>query len=173
VTRALWIVGEPGLGKTTLARRLLPAEPQLVAKPKWTTGPGIALAGHYTGATFDGADTVGYSGVSAALDFWEGYLRPRVDLTVFDGDRFSYPGALERVRAAGAECLCFLLYAPPEVGAERRAARGSAQNASWVRGRATKSERFADHPGLVTMRASAAENTPDELWDLLRRFLAI
>jgi hypothetical protein len=138
---ALWIVGEPGVGKTTLARTLLEPNMEIHINPKWMIGEHVALAGHYTGAVFDGADMVPYNGAKAALDFWEAELKYK-SLTVFDGDRFSNAGVLSRVRMY-ARPLCVLIHAPFATVEDRRTARGSHQNPTWIRGRITKAKRFA------------------------------
>lgn len=154
MTTALWVVGAPGAGKTTMIRTLLELpeaiarmEAYLVEKPKWTVGRNWCAAGHYTGATFDGADMVPYNGAAAALDFWESRLRLDRPLTVFDGDRFSNAGVLERVGKRVDQVRVVLVRTSPADLERRRAARGSNQNAAWARGRATKAERFAE---LVT-----------------------
>ena len=144
-TTVLWIVGEPGVGKTTLARQLVEPFSVMVAKPKWTVGQHHALAGHYSGGSFDGADTVPYNGVEQALDYWENELVSK-RLTVFDGDRFSHASAVARIRAVAPShrLACVLLSLPSEDALARRQARSSAvQNPAWVRGRKTKSETFA------------------------------
>jgi GTPase SAR1 family protein len=101
----LWVVGPPGAGKTSLVRALMdhldPGQTRyLVDKPKWTVAPGLfAAAGHYTGSTFDGADTVPYNGVAAALSSWADGSAfgtpcgPTPPLTILDGDRFSHETA--------------------------------------------------------------------------------
>jgi hypothetical protein len=139
----LWIVGEPGVGKTTLARGLLEPDSRLIAKPKWTVGPTVCAAGHYTGATFDGGDTVAYNGAAACLDFWRERLQGH-RLTILDGDRFSNGKVVAwfREHAPYAKLMCAYLDAPAGVAAARRAARGSKQNESWIAGRATKAHRF-------------------------------
>lgn len=142
---ALFLVGAPGVGKTAIARDLLGfPDVRICPKPKWTLSvcSEIAAAGHYTGGAFDGADTVGYGDVAKWLDFWEVNLAPYCVLTIFDGDRFSHASALARV-AVLASVLCVHLVLGPEALAARRAERGSDQNAAWMKGRATKSERFA------------------------------
>lgn len=143
MNRALWIVGEPGVGKTTLVRALVGGVPfSFVENPKWSlAGDRFALAGHYKGGTFDGADTVPYNGVEAALSYWDSNLRERFSVTIFDGDRFSHDTAREFV-SSRASAFVVLLAAPPEVVAGRRRERGSNQSASWVAGRKTKSTRF-------------------------------
>lgn len=140
----LWIVGPPGVGKTTLVRALIgPLERidlHLVGTPKWTVGDGFCAAGHYTGQTFDGADTVPYNGVQTALKYWDDHLSGK-ELTIFDGDRFSHKSVVERFKGKAARA-CLLLKADAKSLELRRAARGSKQNASWVKGRETKSFNF-------------------------------
>lgn len=152
----MFVVGPPGVCKTTLVRRLLgPLEGlELHPKPKWTVRPGeLCAAGHYTGGTFDGADTVPYNGVEAALEYWGTILRD-LPLTIFDGDRFSHPKALAVVLST-MQARVVHLTAPPEILAERRARRGSNQNAAWMAGRATKAKRFAQELGLMRLEVSA------------------
>ena len=146
----LWVVGEPGVGKTTLVRHLLAENGDLSgapytfnAKPKWTIGKEVAAAGHYLGQKFDGADMVPYNGVKQALEFWQEYVGPRCKLTIFDGDRFSNSGVIDFFReATGPIDLRVVLLQNSEVAAARRAERGTTQDPAWVRGRKTKAERF-------------------------------
>lgn len=177
---ALWIVGEPGLGKTTLARALLPdlkvsESVSYCVKPKVTFGGGWLAAGHYVGNTFDGADTVGYSGVKDWLAFWRDFMvpkHPELEVTLFDGDRFSYEAALEFVRATGVLCYCAHVTGAPGVGAARRAARGSHQNEAWLRGRTTKSAGFAQLPFDAVVGLDAALTTEQQA-GLLRSTLGL
>jgi hypothetical protein len=140
----LFIVGEPGVGKTTLVRRILESDSYLIQKPKWTVGPTVCAAGHYNGGAFDGADTVPYNGVQEALTFWSAELKNQL-LTIFDGDRFSNAGTVTALKTGVPELdvRCALLAADPDVSAARRARRGSHQNVAWVKGRRTKALRFA------------------------------
>lgn len=161
----LWLVGEPGAGKTTVARALLEPNPKLIVKPKWTVGPSIVAAGHYTGAAFDGADTVPYNGVAAALDFWKEMLAGQALLTLFDGDRFSNSTVVSYFKNLPVPPLqlCVLVKLPEGVGASRRAARAQAagaalQNETWVKGRITKAQRFfASFPEDSRLELSGGE----------------
>ena len=157
MTLALFVVGAPGAGKTTLVRAMLDlldprGERYLHPKPKLTIAPRFIAAGHYTGSTFDGADTVPYNGKRALLDHLWGSRILR-DLLLFDGDRFSDKAVWDEVAARGDVATVWVLnlQASASLLAERRAQRGSNQNESWMRGRETKARRFAaDRAGLTT-----------------------
>lgn len=170
---ALFVVGAPGVGKTTLVRRMLGFPYVAVTQkpdPKWTLSDDhrTIAAGHYIGGTFDGADTIAYNGAAAALDFWEAECL-ECQLTIFDGDRFSHGSALTRV-AQRARVVAVYLTASDELLTTRRAERGSRQNASWMRGRATKAQRFFE---LFSRSLLAnASHPPDAITAAVREFLA-
>lgn len=147
----LFIVGAPGVGKTTLSRALLgmgkngelPPGSYLNASPKWTVTPKLLAAGHYTGATFDGTDRLPYTGAMDALGWWKQWiLRNGNRPTVIDGARMASANALGWLREAGADVRCVHLVAPQDVLDERRAGRASNQNDAWMRGRATAAANF-------------------------------
>lgn len=156
--RALWVVGEPGAGKTSLVRGLLGPRAgwsHLVdGRVKWTLSRHPALgelaaAGIYRGDAFDGADKVPYDGAAACLAFLRDALG-HVPLVIFDGDRFSSAASVDFVRGLGRSLECAYVRVPAMTAEGRRVARaagGRLPNAAWVRGRATKASRFAAGPG--------------------------
>lgn len=149
----LFFVGAPGVGKTTLVRKYIEPDSISIAKPKWTVGQCHVAAGHFTGGTFDGADTVPYNGVKDALAFWEQRLYEHA-LTIFDGDRFSHAGALDFFQERKVRVGCIHLSAPDAVLQDRREARGSKQNPTWMKGRVSKAANFAklcEARGLTTL----------------------
>jgi len=153
----VWVVGEPGIGKTTFCRKLLASHGE--AGPcvdSWTTfGDECAAVGSWTGSKFDGGDTVPPSKILPALLVWRERLISR-KLVLFDGDKFANANAMKLV--AASQCLkghafaeasrlvCVFLVGPASAAAGRAArvaAGAKPQNESWVKGRATKSARFA------------------------------
>ncbi len=140
----VFLVGAPGTGKTTLMRALLPEVRTLIASPKWTVTKDIVAAGHYTGDTFDGADRVPYNGVMTALEFWWQQLAGKAKLTFFDGDRFSFNGVLDWMKEHNVRARVIHLTASAETLKARYEARGSNQNAIWIKGRVSKARKFAE-----------------------------
>ena len=167
----LWVVGEPGIGKTTFCRKLFTSYgPELarIAKPKWTIfGPPrgsvehisrldvCAAVGHWNGHNFDGGDSVPPSDIKPAIGFYEERLTT-YKLVIFDGDKFANGNAVTAVREAlrrkgeiaafsqrTYQLVCLHLVGERAAN-EGRCARGSIQSEIWVKGRRTKSARFAE-----------------------------
>lgn len=149
---AIFLVGPPGVGKTTALRVLLGEDYTTISLPdegavKFTTNKELCFAGHYGVGTFDGSDTVPMHGASICLDWWEDNILPRKNYkaTIFDGDRFSTNPCKNRLDSLeGVKAICVYLGASQEVLKARRDARGSNQDPVWLRGRESKCRNFAD-----------------------------
>jgi len=164
----LFVLGPPGVGKTSAVRHLIEPDSELIQKPKWTVGKKVVAAGHYKGHTFDGADTVPYNGVHDALMYWQNFLLDH-QLTILDGDRFSYPNAREFFLPRAEMVCAVLLRADDDNLVHRRHERGSHQNQSWLKGRATKSERFYNTFNVA--RIIDANHGVASVVDDMRKFL--
>lgn len=143
---ALWIVGEPGVGKTALARLFVEPGSVLIPRPKWTVGMQTALVGHYSGSPFDGGDTVPPNDIRPALNYLADVMKPGIGSTViFDGDKFANLNAYAFLRSMnGFQLRCIHLSCDPALSQARRHSRSTKiQNAPWVLGRRTKADRFS------------------------------
>ena len=173
----LFVVGAPGVGKTTaLAALLDPFTTSLVPRPKWTISPPVALVGHYGSGDFSGGDTVPYNGAAIALDHWFRHLRhdPDIRASVFDGDRFSSVGLLRRMQGQGLDPACLLLTASDATLADRRHARGSKQNPSWMKGRATKAHNFSQlFDATRRHQVNTDDLTPDQVTTQITSMLGL
>ncbi len=165
----LYVLGEPGVGKTTAVRFLLrdarnregpPVEPVYTDRPdpKWTTVRDVSAAGHYKGEPFDGADTIPYNGARVALEYWRDKIAPVARYTILDGARFATRPSLAFLRECGALIIGFHLISNGAAEA-RRLARATAagtrlQNASWVKGAASGAANFAAEIGAARIDAS-------------------
>jgi hypothetical protein len=156
---ALWIVGEPGIGKTTLTSRLIDnwgGQKYLSCSPKWTCGKGFAAAGHYRGDVFDGADSVPIQGINPLLASLRLAPRKLTELVVFDGDKFSTAKAVDTCKELHRRCVVILMEGQA-LAENRRKLRGTSQHPSWVKGRRTKASRFVSlFESHDTLRIDAA-----------------
>ena len=153
----LFLLGSPGVGKTSLARRLLWSggrDPTLLYRPKWSFTDNVCAAGHYKGELFDGADTIPYNGAKDVLEWWSHQFRlwPLTFLERFD-----------------AKPTAILLKADRLTLTARRLDRGSCQDPSWIKGRETKSVRFAQQ--MTTLELNTSYMTMDDVFCSTRDFL--
>lgn len=173
---AVFVVGPPGVGKTSAVREILGGNYKNythpdTAKVKWCLqegGPWV-FAGHYGVGTFDGADTVPNDGWIPCMEHWEREIlpNPQYKYTLFDGDRFSHANCQKFLEDRGVRVLCVHLTAPDEIMDARRKERGSDQNPTWLKGRVSKARNFADRflppeEGLFDMFGGGGTEEPSE-----------
>jgi P-loop Nucleotide Kinase3 len=175
VTRAVYLLGAPGVGKTTLMRHL--QSPYLVGEatrawPRsllWLT-PLYAdsyLAGVEIGRPrdrFGGTDALSMGVMPQALAWLE---LPLPRLVLGEGSRLGTAAFLAEL-GKRADLTAVHLTASPEALAARRTGRGSDQSASWMRGAATRARntatRLRDECSYVrVVDLDATDATPAEL----------
>lgn len=168
--RLIYAVGVPGAGKTTLIEALLEdsGEPELETHPfaHRLYPDGSVLLGKP--GVFGGTDTLSMSVQPKVLEWLAGQWKGCG--TVWgEGDRLGGLGFLQAARDTSSVDLVTLVWLdlPPEVAAERRRARGTEQNESWVRGRETKVRRVVESWSALggDLCRLDARLAPDELAD--------
>lgn len=176
--KAIYLLGAPGVGKSAVMARLIEGYTPL----EYARLLGV-LRGHplvdehgevsalYLGRLrpqFPGTDALSMSVHPDALT-WVGQWTGRPFSTLFaEGQRLGTVGFLTAL-AERAETVVVHLTASDEVLNARRDARGSAQNAQWAKGSATKARRSADGAsalGIPVVEVDAARPLADVVADV-------
>lgn len=177
---AVFVVGPPGVGKTSALRELLGEEyktihPEDNKAVKFTVNNELCFTGHYGTGTFDGSDTVPMHGASICIDWWKENILPdtKYKATIFDGDRFSTNPCKTSLEALeGVRVLCVYMGASQETLDSRRSERGSNQDPVWLKGRESKCRNFADkfkpaENALFDMFGGDAEEEEDRCIEMM------
>lgn len=141
----LYLIGQPGSGKTTLATALFADLPQ-VQRPAFHPYPPFI---EYPGGAQIGVMRSGFGGTDVLpLNCQPNVIAWMQQTGWFylfaEGDRLANDKFFHACRAAGI-CLSVVhLDCADELAQERRVGRGSNQNAAWVKGRASKVQRLAE-----------------------------
>lgn len=137
---ALYLIGEPGVGKSTLFAELtkdLPYEEAEKPFPIRRYDCGVVELGKRREA-FSGTDAYAMN-VQPEVERWLEGVRPR--LVMAEGDRLANGKFFQRLVDLGYELTIYHLYGP-EQAEQRRAARGSHQDPTWLKGRVSKVEKL-------------------------------
>jgi hypothetical protein len=174
VTRAVYLLGEPGVGKSSVARGIVgwfdavDPEPSTVHESRTNplTGHRFDPGGLYLGKLrehFPGTDALGMTAGPTAVEWLESGGATEYSWLVGEGARLGTPRFLQAL-AEWTELTVVVLEASPEVVRERRAARPD-HAGGWAKPVAGKirtgpqSESYAR--GLVTKARNAAESVRD------------
>ena len=150
----LYLIGEPGIGKSTLMAQLTSTmlaieQVSPIRHILWLDGyqePRFAELGARRANGFSGTDALPM-GIQPRATEWIAQRPYRSILA--EGDRLANDGFFAAVEAAGYKLT--VVYLAGSVAAERRIQRGSRQNPAWVRGRITKTERLAIKWGALDL----------------------
>jgi hypothetical protein len=137
----LGVLGEPGIGKSSLVAELVKgSDYRTAARPfarvMFSCGP------LYLGSFRDeypGTDALSMSAQPKVIDFLR---EERPEYVLWEGDRLANDAFLEASVSMGYRLHLYYLTGQ-NLATERRAARGSHQNETWLKGRRTKHARLA------------------------------
>lgn len=159
----MYLIGAPGSGKTTLAEAVFDgipftSETEPIAHQKFPGGVALGLPRE----SFGGTDSLPMN-VQPKVVAW---IRTGELGSVFgEGDRLANDKFFRICRLMGVRLTVAYLWVPANVGKERRKARGSKQNPSWVKGRISKAHRLFGSWGTISLDG---RKPVDELAGILR-----
>jgi len=141
----LYLICQPGSGKTTLATALFADLPQ-VQRPAFHPYPPFI---EYPGGAQIGVMRSGFGGTDVLpLNCQPNVIAWMQQTGWFhlfaEGDRLANDKFFKACKAAGIGLSVIHLDCPDELAQERRERRGSNQDTAWVKGRASKVRRLAE-----------------------------
>lgn len=165
MNRLVYLIGEPGVGKSTLMEALTEGLVDVEVSP--APVPHTMFYGPYRDqhepwaieigrrrADFSGTDALSMSIAPKAREWIATVPHP---LVLAEGDRLASPSFWLAAEEGGYRVDVVLLDADPEVAAARRAERGSDQGGSWLKGRLTKVRNLRPHATIVLNAALETE----------------
>ncbi len=148
---ALYIIGEPGVGKSTLVDTLvgdalaLDGRSPVAHRVYLTTGGGVTELGtRGNGREFGGTDALPMDAISRVEPWVTGEGWGDDALLMAEGDRLAVDRFFHALLGADWDLRIVVLEAMPHVARARREARGSNQNEIWLKGRQTKVRRILE-----------------------------
>jgi len=177
--RSVYLLGPPGVGKTSLMDALLADHQRLPPARAMGTmwvEPLIhhdLFAGYHLGKTrpgFGGTDALSYSVLPDAVRWVSEPFEARM---WGEGARLAHPKFAAALIAGGHEMVWVLLDAPAGVLTERCSRRGSTQNESWRAGAGTRARNAAAGLASVgaTVRSLDATMSTAEMAALVREWM--
>lgn len=169
----LYIIGEPGVGKTTLVKRItknVPHEVRKVPYVSWTHySDKVCQLGHDRGV-FGGTDALGMAAQKHVLEWLE---KCKYRYVLAEGDRLANRKFFAALLEAGWELTVVVLQLEQAELDRRRDVRnariGKAQDDRWLKTRATKVRNLTAEADLIL---DAAQPTAD-LFRELKRFRVV
>lgn len=154
MSKILFVIGEPGVGKSTLMAEAFGRYGRATVDHRAAGGPmrellwrGPDLIGCELGRrigspppAFPGTDAMSQTAI-VGVDEWLCAGADGLGLIVLEGTRLANKRFVNAALAGGHQLQLFYLYGPPEAS-QRRRARGTEQDARWVTGRRTAAANF-------------------------------
>lgn len=147
------LAGEPATGKSTIMRRILPANKKRFKYGKvhgYMSGVTCYL-GLYEGGVFDGTDRLAMSVQPHAKKLVQKLVKSdKCSCIVFEGDRLFNDKFLSFLSSV-ADIKLFVIYASEETLHRRHKERKDNQSEVWLKGRKTKIDRLAEKYNAIKL----------------------
>jgi hypothetical protein len=154
MSKILFVVGEPGVGKSTLLGEAFEAFERAEVDHLTAGGPmrellwdGPRLFGCELGRRlgklpedYPGTDTMSQTAI-VGVDDWLRAGADGLDVIVLEGTRLMNKRFVNAALAGDHQLMIFYLYGP-QIARDRRDERGSNQNPQWLKGRQTAAANF-------------------------------
>lgn len=171
----LYIIGEPGIGKSTLMATLtagLHRTPLRRPGRDLLTRNGLPTAVELGGtrARFPGTDALPMDAINTVEPYIvTGDAHAEADLLLGEGARLANHRFLTAAVRVGYRTHLIHLTGPDNLAATRRHHRGTHQNHTWLAGARTRADRLANHaPTAVHVHQLDANQPPEAMADQLR-----
>jgi len=144
--KIVYVIGEPGSGKTTLMKRVMEysgvtkdihVNEKFPLVPFHTNGQNLIVLGKYAeGDVFGGTDKTSMAIQPQAIDMLKAMKNVPINITA-EGDRLTTASFIEHI-VEEYDATIYYLRTTPDVRQVRYKERGSNQNETWLNGRITK-----------------------------------
>lgn len=147
-THVFAIIGAPGTGKSTLMKHFMDRWEWDYHRTglidHYVSGDLIVLGKYDPEEVFGGTDKLSMSCQKEALEFIKSQ---EGKIVLYEGDRLTSRVFFNDIQEAGIGLTIIALDCPEDIREERYAARGSAQNQTWLAGRVKKVQNIIEEFG--------------------------
>lgn len=158
--RLLYLIGEPGVGKSTVMKEALPEPLGVAPSPVWhTVYPGGIQLGRPR-EQFGGTDALAFNAKPIVLEWLRHWSGGGV---VAEGDRLGNRKFFTALRDCGWSVDVWRCTAPEDVVEERRRKRRHILSPTWVRSRRSHVERVAQLENATELCLVSLESAVDAL----------
>lgn len=165
--KVIIISGEPGTGKSSLVKTLLPADSEAFSRGlvKGHRKGSVLFVGIYgTNTKYPGTDRLSMAVQPELLrQIKDEYANAGIHTVVMEGDRITNPSMVSALAELGIHTKVYVLKVDQDVLQARRQKRGDTFDEKWLTGRVTKNRNFAQKAGEVSDACELQNNNQTDM----------